>query len=65
MIKLPFGRKPSEQVSDRPSRAFADYCREELERARDSGDGFDEQRFRAAMELALERLRALERGEGQ
>ena len=65
MIRLPFGRKSSEQDGDRPSRAFEDYCREELERARDSGAAFDEQRFRAAMELALERLQALERGEGQ
>jgi hypothetical protein len=65
MIRFPFGRKSSEQDNDRPSRAFADYCRDELERARDSGAGFDEQRFHAAMELALERLQALERGEGQ
>ncbi|MEA3275888.1 MAG: hypothetical protein U9Q81_11470 [Pseudomonadota bacterium] len=60
MIKLPFGRKPKEDIPHRPSTAFALYCREELERLHDSGEPFDEARFAAAVDLAESRLKALD-----
>lgn len=60
MIKLPFHRKPKHQDSDKPSVAFESYCHRELERRRDSGAGLDEERFRAAVELAVGRLRVME-----
>lgn len=60
MIKLSFGRKPRETAAVRPSSGFADYCRDELERLKDSGESFDQAEFQAAVELALERLDALE-----
>ena len=50
------GRKTLQQT-------FADYCREELERLRDSGGAFDEEEFRAAVDLAIGRLEALENEE--
>lgn len=60
MIKLPFSRKPTEEASVKSSVAFAAYCKAERERRRDTTAGLDEQRFQAAMDLALERLRAYE-----
>lgn len=60
MIKLPFHRKPKDDGSDKPSVAFANYCNGELERRRDSGVDLDEERFRAAVELAVGRLRETE-----
>jgi hypothetical protein len=64
MIKLPFSLKSKEDPNARPSAAFTAYCDAELERRRDSGEDFDEARFRAAVELALTRLRAAEDEEG-
>jgi len=63
MLKLPFARKPKDEDAERSSVAFADYCREELERLRDSGGAFDEEEFRAAVDLAIGRLEALENEE--
>ena len=60
MIKLPFSRKAPEEASIKPSVAFAAYCEAERERRRDTAGGLDEQRFQAALDLALERLRAYE-----
>jgi hypothetical protein len=60
MIKLPFNRQSGDGSSDRPSLRFAEYCREELERLRDSGTEFDEARFRAAVELTVQRLESME-----
>jgi hypothetical protein len=42
------------------SRDFFDYCTDELQRRRDSGEAFDEAIFREAMELVLRRLQHLE-----
>ena len=60
MIKLPFSRKTQDEPLDRPSVAFAAYGAAERERRRDTADGLDEKRFQAALDLALERLQALE-----
>lgn len=65
MIKLPFSLKSKEDPNERPSEAFAAYCDKELERMRDAGEDFDEARFKAAVELALQRLRAVEEEEGK
>lgn len=64
MIRLPFSRKSRDEARQTPSAAFAAWCREEEERRRDSGDGFDEAAFRAAVDLALSRLKAVEREGG-
>ncbi|MCU0833798.1 MAG: hypothetical protein MUC77_05070 [Chromatiaceae bacterium] len=61
MIRLPFGRKPAGEAAPRPSAAFAAWCEEELERRRDARADFDEPAFRAAVALALGRLKAKER----
>jgi len=42
------------------SRDFFDYCTDELERRRDSGEEFDESAFQEAMELVVRRLQHLE-----
>jgi hypothetical protein len=60
MIKIPFSRQSGDDSSSRPSASFADYCREELERLRDSGTEFDEARFRAAVDLTVRRLQSME-----
>lgn len=63
MIKLSFSRKQTDDPSGdggRASAAFAAYCRRERERLRDAGEAVDEERFQAAMDLVLDRLRALE-----
>jgi hypothetical protein len=60
MIKLPFSRKSKHEDADKPSVAFSDYCREELERRRDCGGDFDEERFQAAVDLAIGRLQGME-----
>jgi len=61
MIKLPFHRKPTNEGRDMPSVAFETYCQRELERRRDAGVGLNEERFRAAVELAVARLRGMEK----
>ena len=63
MMKLPFSRKQKDGDAHRPCVAFAEYCREEIERLRDSGDSFAEDEFQAAVDLALTRLRAFEEEE--
>jgi hypothetical protein len=63
MMKFPFGRRSREGDPEPPSAAFAAYCDEERERMRDAGEPFDEGRFRAAVELALGRLKSIEREE--
>jgi hypothetical protein len=66
MIKLPFSRKTPDESLARPSVVFAAYCAMERERRRDTSGGLDERRFQAALDLALERLQALEsQGEGR
>lgn len=60
MIKLPFSRQSGDGSPDGPSASFADYCREELERRRDSGTPFDEAQFQAAVDLAVGRLQSME-----
>lgn len=60
MIKFPFSLKSREDVNETPSAAFSAYCEAELERLRDAGEHFDEARYKAAMEMALARLRAVE-----
>lgn len=44
----------------RPSEAFTSFCMAEFERRRNSGEPFDETSYRDAMNLALEKIRALE-----
>jgi hypothetical protein len=63
MMKFPFGRKSREGDPEPSSAAFAAYCDEERERMRDAAEAFDEGRFRAAVDLVLGRLRAMEREE--
>jgi hypothetical protein len=65
MIKIPFTRTTKGEDNDKASVAFADYCRGELERCRDRGADFDEERFKAAVDLAVARLRAMEEGTGK
>lgn len=65
MIKIPFSRTSKDGDEDRPSTAFSEYCRDELERRRDSDTEFDEDRFKLAVDLALDRLRAMEESEGK
>lgn len=65
MIKIPFSRTAKDGDGDRPSAAFSDYCRDELERRRDSDADFDEDRFKAATDLVVGRLRAMEENEGK
>lgn len=60
MMKLPFSRKSKDDDMRRPTAVFAAYCHDELERMRDVGAVPDEERFRAAVELAMERLQAME-----
>ena len=43
-----------------PSEEFRAYCEAEFERRLNSGDGFDEAHYRAAMEMAADKLRRLE-----
>ena len=47
-----------------PSIEFQEYCEAELERRRNSGDEFDEQAFKDAMQMALKKLNILEEEEG-
>lgn len=47
-----------------PSQEFALFCESEFERRRNSGNDFDEQRYRRAMRLVMEKLQRLE-DEGQ
>ena len=63
MIKLPFSRKSRDDLDESPADTFTRYCSDERERLRDAGDPFDEARFQKAMDLALARLAAVERGE--
>ena len=44
----------------KPSTGFSNFCLEELERRRNSGEEFDEQAFIEAMELTVARLVLLE-----
>lgn len=44
----------------KPSEEFAAYCEAEFERRLNSGDDFDEARYRRAMDMVLDRLRRLE-----
>ena len=44
----------------KPSVGFSNYCLEELERRRNSGEEFDEEAFIEAMELTVARLVVLE-----
>jgi hypothetical protein len=46
--------------SKTPSQEFALFCEAEFERRLNSGNDFDEQRYRRAMELVMEKLRRLE-----
>lgn len=65
MIRFPFSRTAKDEDRDTPSAAFLAYCRDELERRRDAGLAFDEELFKAAVDLAVTRLQAIERDEGK
>ena len=43
-----------------PSQDFAAYCEAEFERRLNSGEDFDEQRYREAMQLVMGKLQRLE-----
>jgi hypothetical protein len=60
MIKLPFSRKSNDAGGDQAWVAFSAYCREEQERRTDSGAAFDTDRFQAAVDLVVERLKEME-----
>ena len=45
-----------------PARDFVDFCDEELERRRNSGESFDEESFQKAVDLVLSRLQVLDDG---
>ncbi len=63
MIRIPFGRPSKGAQTGKVSVVFSDYCRDELERWHDRGEDFDEERFKAAVDLAVNRLRAMEEKE--
>jgi hypothetical protein len=44
----------------KPSEDFSAFCEAEFERRLNSGDGFDEARYRKAMAMVLDRLIRLE-----
>jgi hypothetical protein len=46
--------------TSKPSEEFSAYCEAEFERRLNSGETFDEAAYRAAQQLVLERLVALE-----
>jgi hypothetical protein len=54
--------KPND--ANTPSQEFALFCEAEFERRLNSGNDFDEQRYRRAMGLVMEKLQRLE-DEGQ
>lgn len=45
-----------------PREAFTDYCEAEFENRRNTGESFEEQDYREAMEMVLRSLRTLEEG---
>lgn len=45
-----------------PREAFTDYCEAEFENRRNTGEPFEEQDYREAMEMVLRSLRTLEEG---
>lgn len=65
MIRIPFSRAAKDEKGDKISVTFSEYCREELERRRDRGVDFDEGRFKTAVDLVVDRLRAMEEKEGK
>jgi hypothetical protein len=60
MIRFPFSRRSKDEEGQPPSAVFAGFCEGELERRRDADEALDERRFRAAMELVIRRLQAME-----
>ena len=54
VIKLPLGTKVI------PSEEFALYCETEFERRLNSGEDFDEDAYREAMEMVMTQLKSLE-----
>jgi hypothetical protein len=50
----------SPKESSTPSQEFALFCEAEFERRLNSGSDFDEQRYRRAMGLVVEKLQRLE-----
>lgn len=54
--------KNQKPIEVAPSEEFAAYSEAEFERRLNSGEFFDEQRYRQAMQLVVEKLRRLEEG---
>lgn len=50
-------------VVKKPSEEFSAFCEAEFERRLNSGEAFDETRYRKAMTMVLDRLFRLEEGE--
>ena len=55
------GPEPNKQVAlKKPSDEFAAYCEAEFERRLNSGESFDEDSYRKAMAMVVDRLQRLE-----
>ena len=55
------GPSPTAKIGvTKPSEEFAAYCEAEFERRLNSGESFDETRYRKAMTLVLDRLIRME-----
>jgi len=65
MIRIPFSRTNKDEEGEKPSEVFSEYCRDELERRRDTGVGLNEKRFKAAVDLVIKRLRTMEENGGK
>lgn len=52
--------KPVSQTQTTPSQDFAAFCEAEFERRRNSGADFDEQRYRSALALVMDKLERIE-----
>ena len=56
------GPEPKKQAAlKQPSEEFSAYCEAEFERRLNSGESFDEDSYRKAMAMVIDRLQRLER----
>lgn len=52
--------RPKKPVPSTPSQEFAAYCEAEFERRQNSGERFEEARYREAMQLVMDKLMVIE-----
>jgi len=64
MSDMESGSNPTKPDDYTSSEEFTSFCDAEFERRLNSGTNFDEQRYRQAMNLVLEKLRCHEDGDG-